>query len=301
MAWLNYNHLYYFWMVAREGSVVRASEELLISQPTISAQLKDLESALGHRLFDRVGRGLVLTEAGRVAFNYANEIFSLGHELINALENQPRNRPLRLAVGIVDVIPKPVARQLLKPATKLGQAVRLSCREDKADRLLADLAAHRLDVVLSDGPIGTAVGFEGYNHLLVECGMSFFAVAGIADRYRKGFPKSLNGAPMLLPVGHSSVRRSLDLWFDSLRIHPVVVGEFDDAALMFSFGQDGEGIFPVPSVIDFHLQRVVGVRMVGKTQEVRERFYAITSEEHPKHPAVVAIREAAKKELFPHS
>ena len=298
MKWLNYNHLYYFWMVAREGSMVRASEELMISQPTISTQIKDLEAALGHRLFDRVGRGLVLTEAGRVGFNYANEIFSLGQELVNALEHQPRSRPLRLTVGIVDVIPKPVARRLLEPAMQLTQAVRLTCREDKADRLLADLAARRLDVILSDGPIGTAMGFEGFNHLLGECGVCFFAAAGVARQYRKGFPKSLDGAPMLLPTGHTAVRRALDLWFDSQRIHPVVVGEFDDSALMFSFGQGGEGIFPAPSIIAGHVQQVVGVQLVGRVQHVKERFYAISAEEHPKHPAVIAIRDAARQKLF---
>lgn len=289
MKWLNYNHLYYFWTVAREGSVVRASEELLISQPTISTQLKELESALGHRLFDRVGRGLVLTEEGRIAFNYANEIFSLGQEMLNALEHQPQGRPMRLSVGIVDVIPKPVARELLRPALKMEHAVRLDCSEDKADRLLADLASRRVDVVLSDGPIGTAMGFEGYNHLLGECGVSFYAAKKLAARYRKGFPKSMNGAPMLLPARHSSVRRSLDIWLDSLRIHPVVVGAFDDASLMLSFGVDGDGIFPVPSVIDSQVSRISGIHLVGKTDNVKERFYAITAEEHPKHPAVLAI------------
>jgi LysR family transcriptional activator of nhaA len=298
MKWLNYNHLHYFWMVAREGSMVKASEELMVSQPTISNQIKDLESALGQRMFERVGRGLVLTEAGRVAFTYANEMFSLGQELVNALEHQPRNRPLRLAVGIVDVIPKLVARRLLKPVTQLEQAVRLTCREDKADRLLADLAARRLDVVLSDSPIGATMGFEGFNHLLGECGVCFFAAPEVAARYRKNFPKSLNGAPMLLPTEHTAVRRSLDVWFDSQRIHPLVVGDFDDSALMFAFGQDGEGIFPAPSIIEGHVQRVVGVRLVGRAQQIKERFYAISAEEHPKHPAVLAIRDAARRELF---
>jgi LysR family transcriptional regulator, transcriptional activator of nhaA len=299
MKWLNYNHLHYFWMVAREGSMVRAAEELMVSQPTISAQLKDLESALGHRLFERVGRGLALTDAGRVAFSYANEIFSLGQEMANALEHQPRTRPLRLSVGIVDVIPKPVARRLLEPALRLPQqAVRLTCREDKADRLLADLAARRLDVVLSDGPIGSTMGFDGFNHLLGECGVCFFAAPALADRYRKGFPKSLDGAPVLLPTDHTAVRRSLDRWFDSLRIQPSVVGDFDDRALMFSFGQDGEGIFPAPSVIERHVQRTAGVRLVGRTERVKEQFYAISAEERPKHPAVLAIRDAARQELF---
>ncbi len=295
---MNYNHLHYFWMVAREGSVVRASEELMVSQPTISAQLKDLEASLGRRLFDRVGRGLVLTDAGRVAFNYANEMFSLGQEMVDALEHQSRSRPLRLAVGIVNVIPKPVAHRLLEPAMRLPQAVRLTCREDKADRLLADLAVRRLDLVLSDSPIGTTMGFQGFNHLLGECGVSFFATPEIAEKYRKGFPKSLDGAPMLLPTDHTAVRRSLDVWFDSQRIHPALVADFDDSALMFSFGQTGEGIFPAPSVIDSHLRRMVGVRLVGKTERVKERFYAISAEENPKHPAVIAIRDAARQEIF---
>src|SRR4051794_30343608 len=215
MKWLNYNHLYYFWMIGRHGGVVRASEELMVSQPTVSNQLKELETALGQPLFDRVGRGLRLTDMGRVAFNYANEIFSLGQEMLNALEHQPGGPALKLAVGLLDVIPKPVARQLLAPALKLPQAVRLICREDKADRLLADLAARRTDVVLSDSPMGTAVQVQGYNHLLAESSVSFFATKELASKYRRGFPKSLNGAPLLLPTDHTEVRRSLNLWFDS--------------------------------------------------------------------------------------
>lgn len=298
MKWLNYNHLYYFWMTAREGSMVRASEELMVSQPTISTQLKELETALGHRLFERVGRGLVLTDAGRIAFNYANEIFSLGQELVNALEHQPANRPLRLAVGIVDVIPKPVAQRLLEPAMRLPHPVRLMCREDKADRLLADLAARRLDMVLSDSPIGTAMGFRGFNHLLGECGVCFYGTPELAEQYAPRFPKSLDGAPMLLPTGHTAVRRALDVWFDSQRIHPLLVGDFDDSAMMFSFGQSGAGIFPAPSVVDGLIQTSLGVRLVGKTEQIHERFYAILAEENPQHPAVRAVRDAARRELF---
>src|SRR3954469_2822636 len=250
MKWLNYNHLYYFWIVAREGGVVRAAEELMLSQPTISVKLKELETAFGHRLFDRVGRGLKLTEAGRIAFNYANEIFSLGQEMTNALEHQPAGRSLKLAVGILDVLPKIVVRQLLDPALHLDQPVRLICREDKADRLLADLAARRTEVVLSDAPIGTAVQVEGFNHLLGESGVSFFAGKELAARLKKGFPKSLNGEPVLLPSDHTQVRRSLNRWFDSKRIHPVVMGEFDDSALMFWFGQTGLGVFPAPTIME---------------------------------------------------
>ncbi|HEX5241646.1 MAG TPA: LysR substrate-binding domain-containing protein [Tepidisphaeraceae bacterium] len=231
-------------------------------------------------------------------FSSPNDIFSLGQELVNALENQPAGRPLRLAVGLVDVIPKPVARLLLEPAMRLPQPVRLICREDKADRLLADLSARRLDMVLSDGPIRTAVGFQGFNHLLGECGVCFFAAPKLAKRYGQGFPKSLDGAPMLMPTGHSVVRRSLDLWFDSQRIHPVVVADFDDSALMFSFGQSGEGIFPAPSVMERNIQREVGVRLVGRASRVRERFYAISMEEHPTHPALIAIRDAARQDVF---
>src|SRR3954468_23490845 len=286
---LNYNHLFYFWVVAREGGVVRAGEELMVSQPTISAQLKELEAALGHKLFDRVGRGLVLTDAGRVAFNYANEMFSLGQELINALEHQPAARPMKLAVGILDVIPKPVVRRLLQPVMKLPQPVRLVCREDKADRLLADLAARRTDVVLSDSPIGTALQVQGFNHLLGESGVSFFATRDLAARCRRGFPKSLHGMPMLLPTDHTQVRRSLNQWFDSKRIHPVVAGEFDDSALLFWFGRTGAGVFPAPTVIEKVIQAEMGLSLVGRAKDVRERFYAITREEHPVHAGVVAI------------
>src|SRR5687767_13646114 len=250
MKWLNFRSLYYFWMVAREGGVARAAEELMVSQPTVSVQLKELETAIGQRLFNRVGRRLQLTDAGRIAFTYANEIFSLGQEMTNALEHQPAGRTLRLSIGILDVIPKIVVRQLLDPAIRLPQPVRLICREDKADRLLADLAARRTDVVLSDAPIGTAVQVEGFNHLLGESGVSFFADTELAARLRKGFPKSLNGQPVLLPTDHTQVRRSLNHWFDSKRIHPMVMGEFDDSALMFWFGQTGMGVFPAPTIME---------------------------------------------------
>ena|SRR5579872_5834122 len=295
---LNYNHLRYFWVVAREGSVVRASEELMVSQPTISCQLKDLETALGHRLFERAGRGLRLTDAGRIAFSYANQIFALGQDLLHAIENEAVGSYLRLAVGLLDVIPKLVAHRLLEPAMKLSKPVRLICREDKSDRLLADLAARRTDVVLSDAPIGTAIQLEGYNHLLGESGISFFASNELAARHRRNFPKSLNGAPLLLPTDHTQVRRSLNHWLDSKHIHPIVAGEFDDSALMFWFGQAGTGIFPAPSVMEGQIQRDFGVRLIGRAKEVRERFYAITVEEKLTHPAVIAICESARRGIF---
>ncbi len=297
MKWLNYNHLYYFWIAAREGGIARAAEELMVSQPTISIQIKELETALKQKLFDRVGRGIQLTEAGRIAFNYANEIFSLGQEMTDALEHRPANRTLKLSVGVLDVIPKIVVRELLDPVLRLPQPVRLICREDKADRLLADLAARRTDVVLSDAPIGTAININGFNHLLGESGVSFFASKEVAARLKKGFPKSLDGQPVLLPTDHTQVRRSLNLWFDSKRIHPVVAGEFDDSALMFWFGQSGSGVFPAPAVMEEPLHREFGVKLVGRASEVRERYYAISMEPKLQHPAVVALRAAARKSL----
>lgn len=298
MKWLNYHHLQYFWVVAREGSVSRASEELMVSQPTVSAQIKELEASLGTSLFERVGRGLVLTEAGRMAFNYANEIFSLGRELLEAIERQPAERPLKLAVGVLDVLPKSVVRLLLEPATQLPQPVRLTCREDKVDRLLADLAAHRTDMVLSDSPIGTGVQLRGYNHLLGECGVTFFGTAALAEKHRRGFPKSLDGAPLVLPTEGTALRHELNLWFAAQRIQPVVVAECDDGALLTSFGQAGLGIFASPSVVETEVRREHEVRVVGRTTQVKQRFYAISVEEKLKHPAVLAIWEAARREIF---
>jgi LysR family transcriptional activator of nhaA len=298
MKWLNYHHLYYFWAVAREGSISRASEELLVSQPTVSSQIAKLEKAVGKPLFDRVGRGVVLTETGRLVLSYANEIFTLGREMMDVVERQPAGRPVKLTVGLLDMIPKTVARLLLEPALRLPQPVRLICREDKADRLLADLAAHRTDVVLSDAPIGTAVQVQGHNHLLGECGVSFFGTPALAGRYARNFPRSLDGAPLLLPSDHTAMRRSLNLWFEARRIHPLVVGEFDDGAMLNAVGQSGAGLFPAASVVEQEVRRQHGVKVIGRTTEVRERFYAITVEAKLKHPAVVAICEAARQAVF---
>jgi LysR family transcriptional activator of nhaA len=294
---LNYNHLEYFWHVARAGGVARAAEELLVSQPTISLQLKQLEREVGRKLFERAGRGLVLTDAGRVAYAYANEIFQAGQEMMNAIELQPRDRPLRLAVGVLDVIPKSVVYRLLEPALKLPQPIRIVCREDKSDRLLADLAARRFDVVLSDGPIGTAMQVRGFNHLLAETGITFFASPSLGAKLARGFPRSLDGAPMLLPTDGTEMRRALNLWFESKRVHPSVAGEFDDSATMTSFGRAGLGVFPVPRVVEQQVRQGRGLRVVGRTDSVRERYYAITVDAKLEHPGVVAIREAARKRL----
>jgi LysR family transcriptional activator of nhaA len=289
MKWVNHNHLYYFWRVAREGSVVKAAEALMVSQPTVSIQLKELEASLGHKLFERTGRGLRLTDAGQIALGYANEMFSLSREMVRALDERKDRRGGKLTAGIMDVIPKRVVRRLLEPALAGEPGLRLICREDTGSRLLADLEEGRVDVVLSDAPIGTGVHVRGFNHLLIDCGISFLAKKALARKHRRGFPKSLSGAPLLLPSEHTRVRQALNGWFDGLRIHPEVVGEFDDTALMVSMAQDGRGIFPIPQVVSEGAEAELGMEVVGKTEEARQRFYAISREEEPGHPAVAAI------------
>jgi LysR family transcriptional activator of nhaA len=298
MEWLNYHHLLYFWVVAREGSIARACEELYLTQPTISAQLRALERSLGEQLFTRVGRNLVLTEVGRVVFRYADEIFSLGRELTDTLKGRSRGRPVRFLVGVVDVLPKLIAYRLLEPALRLADPIHIVCREDKADRLLADLAVHELDLVLTDAPIGPTIKVRAFNHLLGECGVTIFGTAELAAVYRQDFPRSLNGAPLLLPADNTMSRRSLEQWFAAEDIHPLNAGEFEDSALLNEFGQSGVGLFPAPSVIETEIQQRYGVQLVGRLENVRERFYAISVERKLKHPAVVAISEAARQKLF---
>jgi LysR family transcriptional activator of nhaA len=295
MKWVNHNHLYYFWRVAREGSVVKAAEALMVSQPTVSIQLKELEGALGHKLFERAGRGLRLTDAGRIALRYADEMFSLSREMVRSLEERRERRGGKLTVGVVDVIPKRVVRRLLAPALSADPGLRLICREDTGSRLLAELEEGRVDVVLSDAPIGTGVHVRGHNHLLIECGIAFLAKRELARKHRRGFPKSLSGAPLLLPSEHTTVRQALNGWFDGLRIHPEVVGEFDDTALMISIAQEGRGIFPIPRVAADGAEKELGMEVVGKTEEARQRFYAISREEEPGHGAVGVICAGASR------
>ena len=298
MEWLNYHHLLYFWMVAKEGTIAAACEKLTLAQPTISAQIRALQNALGEKLFRRRGRYLVLTETGRVVYQYADEIFSLGRELIDTLEGRPTGSPVRFNVGVADVLPKLVAHQLLKPALNLPERVRLICYESTQAELLAKLAIHELDLVLSESPIGPDVQVRAYSHLLGECGVSIFGTKDLADLYRRRFPGSLDGAPFLLPTGTTALRRELEHWFDAEDIRPAVVGEFDDSALLKVFGQAGAGLFAAPDVIEKEVRRQYGVRVIGRVESVRERFYAISVERKVKHPAVVAIAEAAREKLF---
>ncbi len=298
MEWLNYHHLLYFWLVVREQGLAPASARLRLAQSTVSGQIRAFEQTLGEKLFTRVGRRLVPTEVGHLVYRYADEIFSLGHELQAAIKGQPISRPHRLFVGIADVVPKLVAHRLLEPALSISDPVRLVCSEDKPERLLTALAAHELDIVISDAPIPPSISIRAFSHLLGECGVTFFATSKMAAACRKGFPKSLDGAPMLLPTENTTLRRSLDQWFASLGIIPNVVGEFEDSALLKVFGQTGQGVFPAPSIIANEIEQQYKVRIVGRTDEVRERFYAISVERRLKHPAVVAICDAAKQEIF---
>jgi len=298
MQWLNYHHLLYFWVVACHGSVTRAAAELRLAQPTVSTQLRTLEEVLGEKLFARTGRRLVLTDVGRLVFRYADEIFGLGRELLETVKGRPTGQPMRLTVGIADAVPKLIAYRLLRPALTGAEPVRIICREDKPDRLLAQLAVHGLDLVLSDAPIGPTTKVRAFNHLLGECGVTFFGTPALARTCRRGFPRSLGGAPMLLPTDNTALRRSLDDWFESEDIRPRVASEFEDSALLMAFGQAGMGLFPAPSAIERQVRTQYGVVVVGRLDTVCERFYAISGERRLKHPAVVAISEAARQRVF---
>lgn len=295
---INYKHLHYFWVVAKEGGIARASERLHLTPQTISGQLSLLEDSLGEALFNRVGRNLELTETGRLALSYADEIFSLGGELEEMVRNLPEGRPLVFKVGVVDVVPKSIAYHLLAPALQLPESVRIICREDNKEALLAELALHRVDLVIADGPVLQGVNVRAYSHQLGECGTSFFAVPRLADKLSKRFPQSLTGAPMLLPGEMTVVRNRLVQWLDGLHIHPRIVGEFDDSALMKAFGQAGAGVFIAPTPMAAEVEKQYGVIAIGKTDEVREQFYAISVERKISHPAVAAITETAREWLF---
>jgi LysR family transcriptional regulator, transcriptional activator of nhaA len=299
MDWLNYHHLLYFWTVARCGSVVQASAELKLAQPTISGQVRRLEEVLGVKLFDRVGRNLVLTDAGRTAFRSADEIFSLGQELVGALKGRPSDRPLRLTVGVADVLPKVLVQKLLEPAFHIGRAVQLMCREDRVvEDFLGELVGQELDMVLADRPLGPGIKVHAFNHLLGECGTTFLASPKLANTCRRGFPRSISGVPCLLPSGHATVRRALDQWFDAVQVRPNLVAEFDDSALMYAFGEEGKGIFPSPTVFEEEFRRRYHVQVVGRVKSVRQQFYAISVDRRIQHPAVLAIVTAARQEVF---
>lgn len=298
MEWLNYNHLLYFWSVAREGSLVKAAAELRLAPSTLSAQIRLLERQLGVRLFSRVGRGLTVSESGKIVFHYAQDIFSLGRELQDTLGGRSVGHATTIVVGVADVLPKLVASRLLEPVLSLGPGTQLVVREDKPARLLAELALHNVDVILSDSPVSSSASVRAFGHLLGECGVTLFAAPKLASALRRGFPRSLHGAPFLLPSENTALRRALELWFAERGIRPRIVGEFEDSALLKVFGQSGHGLFPAATVIQHEVMRQYQVRPVGKLAGVRERFYAISSERRLKEPAVLAITEMARSKLF---
>ncbi|HEU5074813.1 MAG TPA: transcriptional activator NhaR [Polyangiaceae bacterium] len=297
MEWVNYHHLLYFWVVSREGGLVPAGKVLRLSHPTLSAQIHALEDQLGEKLFTKVGRKLALTEVGKVVFRYADEIFTLGREMLDTVKDRSTGKPLRLDVGVVDVVPKLVVRRLLQPALALAESVKIVCYEAPYEKLLADLAVHTLDIVIADSPVPSGSSVRAFNHLLGDTGVTFFGAHPLVSTLKRGFPKSLDGAPMVLPIENTALRRGLNHWFDRHGVKPRVVAEFEDSALLKVFGADGLGIFAAPTVVQKEVCQQYGVKVLGHARELRESFYAVSVERRLKHPAAVAISDA-RHELF---
>jgi len=299
MEWLNYHHLLYFWVVAKEGSIARAGRVLHLAHPTISGQIHRLEEVLGERLFTHQGRNLALTDAGRVAFRYAEEIFSLGQEFLDTMQGRAGKRPIRLVVGISDVLAKSIVHRILEPAFRLPEEVRIVCREDRSTQaFMGELAVYAVDVVLADSPAPPDSPVRAFSHPLGECGSAFFAAPALARSLRRGFPRSLDGTPFLVPGGASTLRRALDEWFHALDLRPKVVAELDDAALAKVLGEAGLGVFVAPDVVDKEVRRRYQVELVGRVDDLRQRFYAISVERKIRNPAVAAICEIARKHIF---
>lgn len=292
---LNYQHLLYFWTVVRSGSLTKACAELHLSAPTVSAQLRTFEERLGEKLLTKSGRTLVPTEMGRLVYSYAEEIFGLGGDLLNALAQRPTRKPMRLAIGIDDVVPKEIAQRLLEAALGIEHAVQLVCREGTLEYLLDELQVHELDVVISDSPVTPSRNLRAYNHPLGSCDESWMAAPALARQLRAGFPKSLDGANVLLPTQDTAIRRALDQWLDRHGVRPYVVGEFEDYALLRAFARAGHGAAPVPDVLLEQFKRDSGLAVLGPARKVRAEFYAISMERKLKHPAVLAISEKAQQ------
>lgn len=286
---LNFRHLRYFWVTAQEGSFTRAAERLGVAVQTVSAQIGLLERALGATLLSPQGRRLVPTEAGRLALGYADQIFQLGAGLRDAIEDASREGTLRLTVGISDALPKLIAFRLLEGVLALPDQVRLVCREGDFDDLVADLALHRLDLLLTDRPAAAGANLRVYNHPLGECEIALFGTPELAARCRDNFPESLRDMPMLLPTRDNALRAPLDQWFAAQGLRPRVVSEFEDSALLMTFGRSGLGLFPAPAVLTADIAAQYGAVPAGEITTVREQFYAITAERRIRHPAIEAV------------
>lgn len=298
MAHLNLKHLRYFWAVASHGSIARAADLLHLTPQTISGQLRELEDQVGAKLFTKSGRGLALTDTGRLVFSYADEMFRIGDELQDVLAGRTPGGGLTLNVGVAMVVPKLLTHRVLAPALAMDEPVRLQCVERPLTELLADLSVHKLDLVLTDSPLNPALNIRAYNHALGETPSVFCAARPLAARLREGFPQSLDGAPMLMPSTHSALRRAMDHWLDRLGIKPRVVAEIEDRALMKTFGEAGAGVFTVPQAVEDDVLTKYDVEAIGRSDEVTERFYVISAERRIKHPAVSAITETARSGLF---
>jgi LysR family transcriptional activator of nhaA len=292
---LNYQHLLYFHTVVRTGSVTQACAELALSAPTVSAQLRTLEERFGAKLLARVGRTLRPTELGRHVYGYADQIFGLGRELLETLEQRPSERPLRLVAGIDDVLPKEIGHKMIEPALRMNRAVRLVCREGTLESLVARLAVHEIDVVISDAPVTPSLRIHAFNHSLGSCGVLWMAAPEVAKRLRRGFPGSLDGEAVLLPTNDTAIRRALDQWLESENVHPLMVGEFEDYAMLREFARAGHGFAPVPSVLEQQFRRELGFERVGVARGVKAEFYAISVERRIKNPAVAAITDGARR------
>lgn len=296
---MNFKHLRYFWVVAKAGGVMRASEQLHTTPQTLSGQIKLFEEWLGHALFRKVGRRLELTEQGRVALDYAEEIFALGAELETSVRHKRgERRTLDFRVGVADAVAKSVVYHLLEPALHGSEPVRLICHEGKYDDLLAQLALHRLDLVIADERVSSKISVRAFNHLLGRSSMSFFCAAGLRERLPKSFPQCLDNAPMLVQGPTASVRRQLDPWLVRQRLRPRIIGEFDDTALMNAFGREGRGVFMGPTVLEAQIAAQYRVEVLGRSDELVEEFFAISVERRISHPSVAAITHAARARLF---
>lgn len=295
---LNLKHLRYFWAVANNGSIARASELLHLTPQTISGQISVLEERIGAKLFRKSGRNLVLTDTGQTVFSYADEMFRLSNELRDVLAGRTPGSSLRFNVGIAMVVPKLLAYRVLAPVLLLAEPVRLVCHEAPLPDLLADLSIHKLDLILADSPMSPTLNVRAYNHVLGETGISFFAARAEASKYSNGFPRSLNDAPMLMPTESSALRAGLELWLKQQSVVPVVVAEFEDRALMKAFGEAAVGIFTSPTAVEEDVISKYDTKVIGRTEEVKERFYAISTERRIKHPAVSAVTEAARDYIF---
>lgn len=295
---INYQHLYYFWMVAKHGGITAACDRLHLAQPTISGQLAVFEQAVGAKLLRKQGRKLVVTDTGRAVFHYAEEIFALGREMTHMLKGRTTERGVRLNIGVSDAMPKLIAYRLMSPLFKLSEPAQIQCVEDKTERLLTEIGLHSIDMMLADVPATPASGTRIFNHFLGESAVAVFAAPALAARYREDFPRCLNGAPFLLPTQNTALRRALDQWFDSQQISPVILAEVEDSALMKTFGAAAAGLFFSPRAVAGEIQRQYGTPMLGLAEGVYERFYAITAQRRLKHPLVAAILEHARQGLF---